>query len=168
VSSEVLAYEALRHRWRMHGLGEEVAVALGENKDIVRHFLEDVLVGGNMQVADEVLAEDVVNVDPLIYHQPGAGKEGIKEGIRLIHEAFPDISIDLKELLAEDDRVMAQFVLSGTNTGPYRGLAQPTGKHGSMRTIFVFRLRDGTIAEISGVADRMEFLTQLGILPDIG
>jgi steroid delta-isomerase-like uncharacterized protein len=159
---------AYRHRWRVHGLAEEVAVALGENKAVVRRFLEDVLVGGNMQVADEVLAEDVVNVDPLIYHQPGAGKEGIKAGIRLIHQAFPDISIQMGAMLAEDDRVMAQFVLSGTNTGPYRGLPQPTGKHGSMRTIFVFRIATGQIAEISGVADRMEFLTQLGILPDIG
>ncbi len=143
-------------------------MTLDENKAIARRFLEEVLVGGDLQVADEVLAKNVVNVDPLIYHQPGTGKEGIKEGIRLIHQAFPDINAEIRELLAEDDRVMAQFVLSGTNTGLYRGLPQPTGKHGSMRTIFVFRVVDGQIAEISGVADRMEFLTQLGILPNIG
>jgi steroid delta-isomerase-like uncharacterized protein len=143
-------------------------MTLDENKAIARRFLEEVLVGGDLQVADEVLAKNVVNVDPLIYHQPGTGKEGIKEGIRLIHQAFPDINAEIRELLAEDDRVMAQFVLSGTNTGLYRGLPQPTGKHGSMRTIFVFRVVDGQIAEISGVADRMEFLTQLGILPDVG
>lgn len=143
-------------------------MTLVENKAVVRRFLEEAFVGGDLQVADEVLAENVVNVDPIIYHQPGTGKEGIKEGIRLIHQAFPDINAEIRELLAEDDRVMAQFVLSGTNTGLYRGLPQPTGKHGSMRTILVFRVVDGQIAEISGVADRMEFLTQLGILPDIG
>lgn len=143
-------------------------MTLVENKAVVRRFLEEAFVGGDLQVADEVLAENVVNVDPIIYHQPGTGKEGIKEGIRLIHQAFPDINAEIRELLAEDDQVMAQFVLSGTNTGLYRGLPQPTGKHGSMRTILVFRVVDGQIAEISGVADRMEFLTQLGILPDIG
>lgn len=143
-------------------------MSVAENKAIVRRFLEHALIGGDMAVADAVLAEEVVNVDPLIYHQPGTGKAGIKEGIQLIHQAFPDIRAQNAVYLAEDDRVMAQFVLAGTNTGPYRGLAQPTGKRGSMRTIFVFRVVDGRIAEISGVADRMEFLTQLGILPDIG
>lgn len=143
-------------------------MTLEENKSVVSRFLEQVFIGEDMAVADEVLAENVVNTDPLIYHQPGSGREGIKEGIRLIHQAFPDISIQLGDRLAEGDRVMARFILEGTNTGPYRGLAEPTGKHGSMRTILVFRVRDGKIAEIGGVADRMEFLTQLGILPDIG
>jgi predicted ester cyclase len=64
--------------------------------------------------------------------------------------------------------VIARFILAGTDTGPYRGLPQPTGKQASMRTILIFRVVDGRIDRIGGVADRMEFLTQLGILPDIG
>jgi steroid delta-isomerase-like uncharacterized protein len=143
-------------------------MSIEENKALVRRFIEQVFIGGDMAVADELLAETVVNEDPLIYHQPGSGKDGIKAGIQLIHQGFPDISAQIEELLAEDDRVMVRFILEGTNTGLYRGLSQPTGKHGSMRTILIFHLTNGQIDQIGGVADRMEFLTQLGILPDIG
>lgn len=143
-------------------------MSIGANKAVVRRFIEEAFVGGDMAVADELLADSVSNENPLIYHQPGTGKEGIKAGIALIHQGFPDISVSMQELLAEDERVMASFILAGTNTGPYRGHTQPTGKHATMRTILVFRVVDRQITEIGGVADRMEFLTQLGMLPDIG
>jgi predicted ester cyclase len=39
---------------------------------------------------------------------------------------------------------------------------------GKWEAAAVFRVGDGKIAEIRGVADRMSMLTQLGILPDLG
>ncbi|MGH2588272.1 MAG: ester cyclase [Dehalococcoidia bacterium] len=143
-------------------------MSIEENKAVVRRFIEQALNQADMAVADQVLAETAVDRDLLIYHQPGTGPAGIKEGIQLLHVAFPDLNAEIEELLAEEDRVVARLTISGTNTGPYRGLPQPTGKHGDMRAIFIFRVDDGRIAEIRGVADRMHLLTQLGILPDIG
>jgi steroid delta-isomerase-like uncharacterized protein len=143
-------------------------VSISGNKTVVRRFLEEAFIGGDLEVADELLTETVVDENPLIYHQPGSGKAGVKAGIQLIHQGFPDLSGEIDELLAEDDRVMARFTVQGTNTGPYRGLPQPTGKHGDMRAIFHFRVIDGRIDEIGGVADRMHLLTQLGIVPDVG
>jgi steroid delta-isomerase-like uncharacterized protein len=139
-----------------------------ENKTIVRRFIEQALNQADMAVADQVLAETAVDHDLLIYHQPGTGTAGIKECIQLLPIAFTVLHAEIEELLAEDDRVVARLTISGTNTGPYRGLPQPTGKHGDMRAIFIFRVADGRIAEIRGVADRMHLLTQLGVLPDIG
>lgn len=143
-------------------------MSLVANKEVVRRFLLEALAGGDLLAADALLADSVRSENALIYHQPGSGKEGISEAIRLLHVGFPDLTIRVEEMMAEDDRVMARLTIAGTNTGPYRGLPEPTGKSGDMRAIFVFRLVGGRIAEIRGVADRMHFLTQLGILPDIG
>jgi steroid delta-isomerase-like uncharacterized protein len=138
------------------------------NKAVVRRFFEDAFNRADMSSADQLIADSAVDHDLLIYHQPGSGKDGIKEGIRMLHIAFPDHNAEIEELLAEDDRVMVRLTMTGTNTGPYRGLPQPTGKHGEMRAIFVFHIAGGRIVDIRGVADRMHLLTQLGVLPDIG
>ena len=55
-----------------------------------------------------------------------------------------------------------------TNTGDYRYLPAPTGRRAVWEGIGIFRVADGKITEIWGTADRMEMLTQLGLLPDIG
>jgi predicted ester cyclase len=83
-------------------------------------------------------------------------------------EAFPDFRAEVEGLLADGDAVVAHLQLSGTNTGEYRGLPEPTGQAAQWEAVGIFRLVDGKIAEIRGVADRMGMLTQLGILPAIG
>jgi steroid delta-isomerase-like uncharacterized protein len=143
-------------------------MSIEENKAVVRRFIDEVYNRADMAAADQVLAESAVDHDLLIWHQTGTGPAGIKEGIQMLHVGFPDLHAEIEELLGEDDRVVARMTMTGTNTGPYRGLPQPTGKHGDMRAIFIFRVADGRIAEIRGVADWMHMLTQLGVLPDIG
>ena len=137
------------------------------NKAIARRFVDAVYEQGNLAVAAELLADDAVTPHLLIFGQP-PGRAGIIEGFRMLRAAFPDLTANIEQVVAEGDTVVLRLTLSGTNTGPYRGLPEPTGKRGTMRTVFFLRIRDGRIAEIDGVADRMEFLTQLGILPDIG
>jgi predicted ester cyclase len=54
--------------------------------------------------------------------------------------------------------------MSGTNAGDYRR-GGATGRRGSLRAFFIWRVASGRLVESWGVADRFDFLQQLGIVP---
>jgi hypothetical protein len=69
-------------------------------------------------------------------------------------------------LVAEAGSLTARRCLrkSGTNTGDYRR-GGATNKRGTMRAFLLWRVADGRLAESCGMADRFQFLQQLGIVP---
>jgi predicted ester cyclase len=82
----------------------------------------------------------------------------------MIRKAFPDFHVEVLDLIAEDDKVASYLLMSGTNTGEYRR-GGATHKKGTMRAFFLWRVVDGKQAESWGMADRFQFLQQLGIVP---
>jgi predicted ester cyclase len=96
------------------------------------------------------------------------GPGAVEDGIRLLRQGFPDLRINIEELVAEGDQVVARLTMSGTNTGEYRGLPAPTQQHFISEAIAILRIADAKVTEIRGTTDRLGMLTQLGILPDIG
>jgi predicted ester cyclase len=82
----------------------------------------------------------------------------------MIRRAFPDFHVEVRDLVAEGDRVAAFLHMSGTNEGEYRRGAA-TKRSGSMRAFFIWRVADGRLAESWGVGDRLGLLQELGIAP---
>jgi steroid delta-isomerase-like uncharacterized protein len=141
-------------------------MGLEENKAVVQRLFEAIN-NGNLDELPQVVAPDVVDHNAVIFMQP-EGPGGVREGIRMLLQGFPDLRLTTEDLIAEGDRVAARFTVSGTNTGDYRGLPAPTQQHFESEAIAILRIADGRVAEIRGTADRLGMLTQLGILPDIG
>lgn len=137
--------------------------ALESNKALVRRLYEEGFNQGNLDVVDELVAPDVVTHDPIILDAP-TGPDSIRGGIEMIRKAFPDFHVDVLDQLAEGDRVASLLLMSGTNTGDYRR-GGATHKKGTMRAFFLWRVADGRLAESWGMADRFQFLQQLGIVP---
>ena len=141
-------------------------MSLDENKAVVQRLL-DAINDGNLDELPQVVAADVVDHNAVIFMQP-EGPGAVQEGIRMLLQGFPDLHLATQELIAEGDRVVARFLMSGTNTGDYRGLPAPTQQPFQSEAIAILRIADGKVAEVRGTADRLGMLTQLGILPDIG
>jgi predicted ester cyclase len=141
-------------------------MGLEENKAIVQRLF-DAFNSGKLDELPEVVDPDVVDHNAVIFMQP-EGPGGVEEGIRILLQGFPDLRLTTEELIAEGDRVVARFGMSGTNTGDYRGLPAPTQQHFESEAIAILRVADGRVAEVRGTADRLGMLTQLGILPDLG
>jgi steroid delta-isomerase-like uncharacterized protein len=136
---------------------------LDANKALVRRLYEEGFNQGRLDVVEEVVAPDVVTHDPIILDAP-TGPDSIRGGIEMIRKAFPDFRVEVLELVAEDDKVASFVVMSGTNTGDYRR-GGATGKKGTMRAFMLWRVAGGRLAESWGMADRFQFLQQLGIVP---
>lgn len=129
----------------------------------MRRLYEEGFNRGNLDLVDELVASDTVTHNPIILDAP-PGPDSIRGGIELIRRAFPDVRVEVLDLIAEGDRVAAFLRISGTNTGHYRR-GSATNRHGSMRAFFIWRIASGRLAESWGVADRFGFLQELGIIP---
>jgi steroid delta-isomerase-like uncharacterized protein len=115
----------------------------------------------NSQTVDEVFEPDVQISTPLPVQTTGA--LAIKEVFTTLLRAYPDLRIQVDDLIEEGDKVVARQTVTGTHRGEYMGLA-PTGKPVAYNEIFIFRYVDGRIAETWGVVDVLSQMKQLGVI----
>lgn len=136
------------------------------NKRSARRLYEEVFGLGNVDVADEILAEDAVNHGPGT--PPDVGTAFIKRQAVLLRAAFPDLKVTLHEQLAEGDLVASRWNGTGTFTGAFAtpaGPLEPTGRAISFDEIRIDRFSDGLVVESWFLPDRLTLWTQIGLLP---
>ena len=114
------------------------------NKQIVRRFSDELWGQGNLAVADDVLAMDLIEHNPL--PGQGAGREGHKQVVALFRSAFPDLQVTTEDVLEEEDRVALRWKAEGTHHGDLMGLA-PTGKRVTLTGIEILRVSGDKIVE---------------------
>jgi predicted ester cyclase len=130
-----------------------------ENKAIVRRFIEEVWNKGNLAVADEVFHPQATS--PSAPQLP-VGPEGVKILARMFHKAMPDYRIEIIDLLADGDLVLARFTQSGTQQGELMGIP-PTGKKATWGEIGILRFAGGRIVESWYNVDMLALMQQLGL-----
>jgi ketosteroid isomerase-like protein len=122
---------------------------LERNKAVVRRLVDEVLNGGRLEVLDELYA-------------PTLGSEA-KAWIAPFQASFPDVHMEVIELIAEGDTVVGRFTCSGTHLGDWLGVA-PTGRRfEAVDEVGIYRFRKGRIVENWGVEDNLGRLEQLGL-----
>ena len=114
------------------------------NKQIVRRFSDELWGQGHLAVADDVLAMDLIEHNPL--PGQGAGREGHKQVVALFRSALPDLQVTTEDVLEEEDRVALRWKAEGTHHGDLMGLA-PTGKRVTLTGIEILRVSGGKIVE---------------------
>ncbi|TME14414.1 MAG: ester cyclase [Chloroflexi bacterium] len=135
-----------------------------ENMALVRRYAEEGWGKKNLAVMDELVAPDMVDHNPIGMMDQHQGAEGVKRTILSLQTAFPDFSLTIEEMLADQDKVALRWTIRGTHQGTLMGIA-PTGKAVSWSGVNIFRLTGGKIVEESGMADIAGLLQQLGALP---
>src|SRR3974377_800887 len=91
-----------------------------ENKAGLASFVEEVINEGQLERADDLVAVDFVELDPLPGQQQG--REGLKQGISAFLTAFPHIRWGIEEMVAEGDKVFSRFTWHGTHRGEFFGV----------------------------------------------
>jgi len=106
-----------------------------ENKALVAAYLREVDKGRVNALRD-------FSRPDLVLHLPGFPPLGIEAAIesgRNFRAAFPDLSHQTMDLIAEGDRVVLSTVMEGTQTGTFQGL-EPTGRAVAINVVTIFRL----------------------------
>ena len=132
-----------------------------DNSAIVRRFVDEVINQGKMGSAEEFVWEDVVEQVPLPGQGPGL--EGLKDVLRGMRSAFPDIDFSIKEQVCEGDKVVSRFEWTGTHKAEFMGVPA-TGRQVRVWGVVIDRLEAGRIKDTRILMDALGLMMQLGAL----
>jgi predicted ester cyclase len=127
-----------------------------QNKRIYREFIQLIFNEGRFEELERLVSPDyVLHGAPV---SPGPG--GIREAASAFRNGFPDLSIEIEELIAEGDILAARATTRGTHRGMIYGLAG-TGKSITMGSLTMVRILDGRLRESWVRSDVMGLMEQL-------
>ncbi len=134
-----------------------------DSTQVVSRYLEEVINGRNLDLADELLAADVA-----IDHAgvPGTVRTpaGFKQMIGAFTAAFPDIRATVEEIIGEGDTVAVRLTWRGTHEGEFNGIPA-SGRSFAVTGSAMYHVRDGRIARVWAELDTFALLQQIGALP---
>jgi steroid delta-isomerase-like uncharacterized protein len=87
--------------------------------------------------------------DDYVHHSGDAESHDVEffvSGARGLRAAFPDVHVEVRDMVAEDDRVAVRWVAQATHTGSLFG-EEATGRPVAVDGMTVHRVLDGRIAE---------------------
>jgi steroid delta-isomerase-like uncharacterized protein len=118
---------------------------------------------GDVAGFGDLIAEDFIE------HQSGPGlpptKEGALEFFRILLTAFPDMQMEVEDLIASEDKTVARVKATATHVGEFMGVPS-TGKRVEVQLIDIMRFDDaGLVCEHWGVTDMLSLMQQLGVVP---
>ena len=122
-----------------------VSSAEETNKAVVLRYMQEVINGRNLDLLDEIMAEDWVA------HNPGEqnGRENLKAFFAGMFAQYPEVYADVKRIAAEGNLVFVQ--------SHYTGRKRDRGDDwapGSGAVVDIFRLEDGVVVEHWDVGQR--------------
>jgi predicted ester cyclase len=122
-----------------------------ESKTLVRRLIQ-IVNDGDVDALQEVAGGQIA--------------EEARRWIGPFRESFPDFHMEVKDVIAEGDKVVGYFRCSGTHEGEWRGIA-PTGRRfEGVDEIYIFRVEGGKLSSATAVVeDNLTRMRQLGIAP---
>jgi steroid delta-isomerase-like uncharacterized protein len=133
-----------------------------QNKEIAGRIWEEVWNRGNIGVADQLVAANIVLHDPAQTFEPGLA--GFKKHVTEVRAAFPDIHFTVEDMVVEGDNVVSRWSAQGTHRGDFLGVPA-TGQRVTVTGIVVSHYAGGKNVETWSNWDTLGLLQQLGVVP---
>jgi len=118
---------------------------------------------GDIDGFGALLADDFVEHET----QPDLAptKEGVLAFFRTLQSAFPDMTMDVRDVIASGEKSVARVVVTGTHRGEFMGVP-PTGHRVEVQVIDIMRFDEvGLVCEHWGLMDALSMMQQLGVVP---
>lgn len=135
---------------------------IAENKQVMEQFIRFINTG-DRTIGEPIIAPEVIFYAPTS-PEPMHGFDGYIQVLDMMRGAMPDVQWKAEEVIAEDDKVMIRFTMSGTHTAPFMGMPA-TGRSVSVTAMNIYQLKDGKIVREHGLPDIFSMLMQLGAIP---
>src|SRR6266567_1831157 len=137
---------------------------MAEHEAILRRMFDEVINKGDLDVADQLFAEDFVDHGPMGDVQ---GREAFKGLVATWRSAVPDVHCELENVIIDGDIAAWLVRTTGTHTGD--GLGFPaTGKSFETVSANMGLFRDGQAAEHWSEQGMLPMLIQIGVMPAPG
>jgi len=129
-----------------------------ENKAIVRRY-QEAFNSNNLDALDEIVAADIRSQRTTPGMPPGL--EGGKMSHRSAVAAVPNLHYQVEDLIAEGDKVVMRWTLTGTHSSDNFIGFPPSGKPLRITGINIFRITGGKIVEHWAEPDGLGLTQQL-------
>ena len=133
------------------------------NEALFQQIVEEIW-SGDLSAYDEIFAADAIIHTPFeTFTDRTAYRAYVEESIEIV----PDFRVELHDVLSEGDTVAGRFTQRGTQTGAAPRMQLPaTGRAFVLPGANFARFNNGRCVEMWTIWDKMEFVEQLGLLPD--
>ena len=111
-----------------------------KNKQIVREYAAAILGKRDFSQFSK-FAEPTFKIDRSAVPEAIAGAAGLNAQMDMLYKAFPDLNIQIADMVANNDKVLVRFEAPGTHTGDFIGIA-PTGKKVVWKGLVLYQLKD--------------------------
>ena len=116
---------------------------------------------GDLSVLEEIIHPEY------LYSSTDSQLKGIDQLSQFIltfRSSFPDLNLQIDDLVATDNRLCTAFTLRGTHKEDFMGISA-TNKTVEIRGIVMSRIEDDKIVEEWEILDNLSFFQQLGVVP---
>jgi predicted ester cyclase len=120
-----------------------------QNKLLIQRLVEEAVNQSNLDVLAEVA--------------DGEFAQAARQWVGPFRAAFPDFSMEIVDLVAEEEKVAAHFRCSGTHLGEWMGRPPSGRRFQDVDEIYIFRVRNGKLTDATGVEDNLSRMRQLGL-----
>lgn len=133
-----------------------------ESKAVVRRFFDEGVNSRTIEAIQGLLAPNYMNYFPGA-PEPISG-EGFIQAAGAMFTAFPDMQVEIHEMIAEGDAVATRYTMHGTHKGSFQGIPA-TGKRISIPGTAVHHVRNGKIVDDYPGFDALAIMQQIGAIP---
>ena len=137
---------------------------MSENVQTIVASLVELWNTGNPEVAKRLYATDAERRDPNLT-EATRGPEEIARYVAEVRVGYPDFTLHVNDVVAQDDRLAVHWTVAGTHRGEWQGIA-PTGKRINISGLSLEVVENGKIVRDSVYFDRLTLLEQLGVSPE--
>jgi len=135
------------------------------NKALNRRFMDEVVNQGNLDLIDELVAENFVEHEAFP-GLPTTGPEAPRAALGMFLAAFPGLQFTIDDMIAEGDKVVTRGTMTGTHKGEFMGIP-PTNKSFKVQFIDIIEIHDGKATAHWGQTDQASMMEQLGLAPEM-
>jgi predicted ester cyclase len=131
------------------------------HEELIRRIFDRVINEGNIDAADELMAEDFLD------HGPMGDMHGVaafKEMVAMWRAAVPDVHCEVEGVFSDGENVAWLVRTTGTHTGEMMGIP-PSGQRIDLVSPNIARVRGGRAVEHWADQSMFQFMQQIGAIP---
>ena len=135
---------------------------ISTNRAFARKWNEELFQKRNLDAIDEMVAPNAV-LNQAGSPNPLYGPCDVRKWAEGLFTAFPDMKVQIEDIVADEQQVAVHFVASGTHEGEFMGIPA-TGQTITIHGTSFQRIEDGRVVEEWEVVDLLGLLRQLGVI----
>lgn len=140
---------------------------LSENKALVKEFY-DAFTNNDPRTMNELMAakygvQDSNVVFDSSYSKHDAFSKNLNVRLRSFHQALPEFKLQIIEMIAEGNKVLARVQIQGMQKGSFLGV-EPTDKPVVVKIFSIFTIEGGKISHINEVWNELGVMKQIGYI----